>query len=135
MCHVPIDSLTYEKRKLLIESSSTAPMYIVIERYEICKELKAVFYDIQIGIQTGSDVTIHFVKTRYSQLAKLHMELRLSGIDLNGLKPFPPKSWFGNMKKEFLAERCQALQDYLSSLTHVSTLLEERCFLDFAHLG
>jgi hypothetical protein len=135
MCHVPIDSVTYQKRKMLAESSSTAPMYIVIEHDEFCKELKAVFYDIQIGIQTGSDVTIYFVKTRYSQLAKLHIDLQLSGIDLNSLKPFPPKCWFGNMKKEFLSERRQALQDYLTSLTLVSTILEEKCFCDYAQLG
>jgi hypothetical protein len=87
-----------------------------------------VIYDLQIGIQKESDVVIHFLKTRFSQLAQLHKDLHFAGIDVNQIKPFPPKSWFGNLKKDFLSERCQALQAYLSSLTRVSTLLDKKCF-------
>jgi hypothetical protein len=110
-------------------------MYIDIENYEHCSELGVVFYEVQIGVQTGSDVLIHLIKTRFSQLARLHDALCKAGIGANRLNPFPPEYWLWNLNKNFISTRRRALQEYLCSLTRVSTIVNYDCFRRFVQLA
>ena len=51
-------------------------------------------------------------RKRYSDFANLDAELRISNIDL----PLPPKKVFGNLSREFVAERQQGLQVFTSGI-------------------
>ncbi|KAL2735197.1 PX domain-containing protein kinase-like protein isoform X1 [Vespula squamosa] len=50
------------------------------------------------------------VSKRYNDFVQLNAVLSLSGIDL----PLPPKKIIGNMEPDFIAQRQQALQNYLN---------------------
>jgi hypothetical protein len=114
---------------------STPPFYVTIEKYQFDEELKAVVYDCQIGIQEKTDVIIHIVKTRFSQLTKLDKTLRMLEIAPKTLRPFPKKRWLGNTEERFLAERKCALQEYLTSVTQITRILQKPCFRKFAALA
>lgn len=50
------------------------------------------------------------IHRRYSDFVALHEQLKTSNLEL----PLPPKKIFGNMEREFVADRQMALQRYLS---------------------
>nr|AAL28862.1 LD23236p [Drosophila melanogaster] len=52
------------------------------------------------------------VLRRYNDFDRLDKSLRVSGIEL----PLPRKRIFGNMRPEFIAERKQALQEYINAV-------------------
>ncbi|XP_035677977.1 PX domain-containing protein kinase-like protein isoform X2 [Branchiostoma floridae] len=69
------------------------------------------------------------INRRYSDFAALNTALQIGGVDLN----LPPKKIFGNMEREFIAERQQGLQLFLNNITShqlLSLSLIVRKFLD-----
>eukprot|EP00058_Branchiostoma_floridae_P008986 XP_002594474.1 hypothetical protein BRAFLDRAFT_87663 [Branchiostoma floridae] len=69
------------------------------------------------------------INRRYSDFAALNTALQIGGVDLN----LPPKKIFGNMEREFIAERQQGLQVFLNNITShqlLSLSLIVRKFLD-----
>ncbi|CAH1266139.1 PXK [Branchiostoma lanceolatum] len=69
------------------------------------------------------------INRRYSDFAALNTALQMGGVDLN----LPPKKIFGNMEREFIAERQQGLQVFLNNITAhqlLSLSLTVRKFLD-----
>ena len=52
------------------------------------------------------------INRRYSDFVTLHEGLKICGLELG----LPPKKVFGNMEREFIAERQQALQAYLNRI-------------------
>lgn len=69
------------------------------------------------------------IHRRYSDFVALHEQLKTSNLEL----PLPPKKIFGNMEREFVADRQMALQRYLSLiLSHhmLSSSLFCKKFLD-----
>ncbi|XP_019627806.1 PREDICTED: PX domain-containing protein kinase-like protein isoform X1 [Branchiostoma belcheri] len=69
------------------------------------------------------------INRRYSDFAALNTALQMGGLDLN----LPPKKIFGNMEREFIAERQQGLQVFLNNITShqlLSLSLIVRKFLD-----
>ena len=65
-----------------------------------------LFQEYLLRVQRGVVVDNTWTVTRrYNDFANLDTALRLSGYEL----PLPPKKMFGNMEREFIAERQQGL--------------------------
>ncbi|XP_071486643.1 PX domain-containing protein kinase-like protein [Diadema antillarum] len=72
------------------------------------------------------------INRRFSDFVSLHESLKICGMELL----LPPKRVFGNMEREFIAERQQALQAYLNRLLshHIlSSCYVVKRFLDPTH--
>ena len=61
------------------------------------------------------------VAKRYSDFVSLDTSLKIAGIEL----PLPPKKVFGNMEREFIAERQNGLQ-VLSSVFNLNVNVNKR---------
>eukprot|EP00057_Strongylocentrotus_purpuratus_P029067 XP_011683541.1 PREDICTED: PX domain-containing protein kinase-like protein [Strongylocentrotus purpuratus] len=80
--------------------------------------------DYVIRVQRGPNPENSWqINRRYSDFVTLHDGLKVSGMELG----LPPKKVFGNMEREFIAERQQALQGYLNRI--LSHQLLSSCFL------
>ena len=66
------------------------------------------------------------VTKRYSDFVSLDTSLKIAGIEL----PLPPKKVFGNMEREFIAERQNGLQ--VISVFNLNVVVNKRrCTLFF----
>jgi hypothetical protein len=137
---VPIASLARKKLDQLQSSTVIPRMYLFIEKYDFDPAVKAVVYDIEVGIQKGQTVHVTQVKRRYSVLELFDQQIRPLYKDSRFLQPFPPKKAFGNTDQEFLKDRAEKLQKYLTNLVRVggvtSTPAFIRCFeidTDYLH--
>ena len=128
---VTVSSLNQKKKSILHQSATTPPMYITVENHSFNKECSAVVYTIEIGLQFGGEVEIIKCQKRYSELYQLDKEIE--GLFQESIiKPsFPPKKWFGNFDKKFISQRAEKLQNYLTDLCKVNTILKSDQFKSF----
>jgi hypothetical protein len=104
-------------------------MYLFIDKYEYDPTIKAVVYHIEIGIQKAQIVHAHKVQRRYSALQQFDSQIRPLYKDSRFLQPFPPKKFFGNREADFLVERCDKLQKYLTNLVRVAGVVNTPAFM------
>lgn len=131
MSLIPLASLPRKKTEQLCRAAPCNPFYISLERYEYDSTIRAVVYEIEIGIQYKHDVITRKFYTRYSSLQKLDNDIRPHYKQVSHLKDFPPKRYFWNMDPDFLKQRAVDLQEYLASLTRISGILNSNAFLRF----
>lgn len=126
---IPLNQL--DRKKLhQIQSSTVVPrMYLSIEKYNLDPEQNAIIYDIEIGIQKGQSVHVHNVQRRYSILQSFDEQIRPLFKESRFLQPFPPKKMFGNKDKQFLDQRSELLQNYLSNLVRVAGIVNTPAFI------
>lgn len=117
---IPVASLPPKKLQQLQHSTTDPRMYLFIDKFDLDPELNAVVYDIEVGIKKDAIVYVHTVQKRYSQLFEFDSLIRPLYKDNRYLQPFPPKKMFGNKSKEFLEQRAEALQRYLTNLVKVA---------------
>ncbi|CAI9714841.1 domain-containing kinase isoform X1 [Octopus vulgaris] len=87
----------------------TIPLTCVIESAQNVGSHIEYIVRVQRGAVVENNWTI---KKRYSDFVALDAELHMSNIEL----AIPPKKMFGNMEREFVAERQLGLQQYLNSI-------------------
>jgi hypothetical protein len=104
-------------------------MYLHIEQYDMDDTVKAVVYDIEVGIQKGPNVHVTHVKRRYSVLEQFDEQIRPLYKESRFLMPFPPKKTFGNTDPEFLKDRAEKLQKYLTNLVRVGGVTSMPAFI------
>ena len=126
---IPITSLAPKKLAQLQGSTIIPRMYLHIENFDLDATINAVVYNIEIGIQKGQNVHIHTVKKRYSAIQQFDEMIRPLFKESRFLMPFPPKKMFGNKQKEFLDQRAEALQKYLTNLVRVSGIINTPAFI------
>ncbi|XP_067934942.1 PX domain-containing protein kinase-like protein isoform X2 [Watersipora subatra] len=84
----------------------TLPLFATIDASKIV----GGHIEYQIKVQRGQRTEENWtVSRRYTDFAALDNDLKVSGFSLT----FPPKKAFGNMSREFIAERMQKLQVFL----------------------
>ncbi|XP_070559804.1 PX domain-containing protein kinase-like protein isoform X2 [Ptychodera flava] len=100
----------FEKKKATkLMLDDTVPLTAVIEAAQNME----THIDYVIRVQRGpATENCWQINRRYSDFSTLHDNLKISGIPL----PLPPKKVFGNMEREFVAERQRALQQYLNTI-------------------
>ncbi|KAK3103603.1 hypothetical protein FSP39_020466 [Pinctada imbricata] len=100
----------FEKKKSdKVTLDDTIPLTCVIDAAEKRDDHMAYFLKVQRGVIPE----LSWLETkRYSDFATLDTELRIAGIEL----PLPPKKVFGNLSREFVAERQQGLQVYVNAV-------------------
>lgn len=129
---IPISQLSENKAASLQSSTIIPRMYIHIENYDLDPTVNAVVYNIEIGIQKGNNVHTHMVRKRYSAIQQFDDTVRPLFKESRFLLPFPPKKMFGNKNREFLNQRAEALQKYLTNLVRVAGIITTpgfiRCF-------
>jgi hypothetical protein len=130
MFRIPVTSLPLKKRQMLAESRSRPPMYISIEDYHYDNSIGATVYTIQIGIQHGPDVSVHTINSRFAEISKFNDTLAQEKADVR-TNEFPKKKWFGNTKPEFVKQRSEDLENYLSGLTGIPGIIGKKNFRDF----
>ncbi|XP_064632379.1 PX domain-containing protein kinase-like protein isoform X2 [Lineus longissimus] len=117
----------FEKRKSIkLSLDDTVPLQCMIELAQNVKDHTEYVIRVQRGPLSENNWT---VTKRYSDFVALDAILRVSGIDL----PLPPKKVFGNMEREFIAERKTGLQVYLNTLVSnpfLAPTVEVKKFLD-----
>ncbi|EAY10074.1 PX domain containing protein [Trichomonas vaginalis G3] len=128
---VPIIKLPQKKAAQLNLAISIPPMYLSVEKFEFDPQFKAVFYNIEVGIQKDSMVCVHTISKRYSALQEFDSQIRPKFSESRYLHPFPPKKLFGNTENEFLEKRSEELQNYLGNLVRVAGLCETQVFRRF----
>lgn len=94
-------------RKVLLDD--TESLTCVIENYHNINGHTEYVIRVQRG--PFRDKSWHIYK-RYNDFLSLYSSLQSSGLSL----PFPPKKLIGNMDREFISERQQALQKYLNAV-------------------
>ncbi|XP_041460484.1 PX domain-containing protein kinase-like protein isoform X2 [Lytechinus variegatus] len=111
----------FEKKKFSkLTLDDTTPLTCTIEAAQNLES----HTDYVIRVQRGPNPENSWqINRRYSDFVTLHDGLKVSGMELG----LPPKKVFGNMEREFIAERQQALQAYLNRLLSHQLLLS--CFL------
>ena len=124
-----ISSLSQKKISQLRSSTIVPHMYIHIEKYDLDPSVNAVLYEIEVGIQKKDTVLIKKIFKRYSDLKQFDDQIRPLFNDNRFLKLFPPKKFFGNKSKEFLDQRAEQLQDYLTNLVRVAGMNNTPPFL------
>ncbi|XP_071816686.1 PX domain-containing protein kinase-like protein isoform X2 [Apostichopus japonicus] len=116
----------FEKKKSVLALDDTVPLQCTIEAAQNVE----THIDYVIRVQRGPDPEKNWqIHRRYSDFVALHEQLKTSNLEL----PLPPKKIFGNMEREFVADRQMALQRYLSLiLSHhmLSSSLFFKKFLD-----
>ena len=117
---VPVASLSQKKLSQLQSSTVDPRMYLYIEKFDLDPAINAVVYDIEVGIQKDNNVHIHKIQKRYSTLLEFDQQIRPLYKTNRFLQQFPPKKLFGNKDKEFLDERADMLQKYLTNLVKVA---------------
>ena len=128
---VTLSSLNQKKKSILHQSATTPPMYITVEEHSFNKELNAVIYTIEIGLQFDGEVEIIKCQKRYSELFQLDKDIK-EIFKGSIIKPsFPPKKWFGNFDKKFITQRSEKLQNYLADLCKVNTIFTSDQFKSF----
>ncbi|XP_072027305.1 PX domain-containing protein kinase-like protein isoform X2 [Amphiura filiformis] len=97
----------FEKRKSMkVDLDDTIPLTCAIEAAQNVQ----THIDYVIRVQRGPVPENSWqINRRYSDFDSLNDQLKVCGMDL----PLPPKKVFGNMDREFIAERQQALHKYL----------------------
>jgi hypothetical protein len=126
---VPVASLARKKMEQLQSSTVIPRMYLFIEKYDMDEAAKAVFYDIEVGIQRGSNVHVTHVRRRYSTLEQFDEQIRPLYKESRFLMAFPPKKTFGNTDPEFLKDRADKLQKYLTNLVRVGGVTSMPAFM------
>jgi len=104
----------------------TTPLTCTIESAQSLKDYTEYVIRVQRGLLSENTWT---VTRRYSDFVALDGVLKPSGIDLH----LPPKKVFGNMNREFIAERQLALQSYLNRILeqpYLACHLSVKRFLD-----
>ncbi|XP_038054401.1 PX domain-containing protein kinase-like protein isoform X1 [Patiria miniata] len=115
---------TKSSGKVLLDD--TTPLQCVIEAAQNVETHIDYVMKVQRGIAAEKTWQIN---RRYSDFVALHEFLKITNLEL----PLPPKKVFGNMDREFIAERQQSLQQYLSLiLSHhlLATSFIVKRFLD-----
>nr|XP_006822730.1 PREDICTED: PX domain-containing protein kinase-like protein-like [Saccoglossus kowalevskii] len=119
-------ALFEKKKSTKLMLDDTVPLTAVIEAAQNVETHIDYVIRVQRGPVPENCWQIH---RRYSDFVTLHDNLKQSGIML----PLPPKKVFGNMEREFVAERQKALQQYLNILLSyqiLSNSLHVKQFLD-----
>ncbi|KAL5013246.1 hypothetical protein ScPMuIL_007516 [Solemya velum] len=107
----------------------TVPLTCVVEAAQ--KIADHIEYTIRVQRGPISDNFWHINK-RYSDFVALDTELKICGIEL----PLPPKKVFGNLSREFVAERQTGLQQYINTVLSYPLLtasLTVKKFLDLSN--
>lgn len=116
----------FEKKKTALPLDDTVPLQCTIEAAQNVE----THIDYVIRVQRGPNPEKNWqIHRRYSDFVALHEQLKSSNLEL----PLPPKKIFGNMEREFVADRQMALQRYLNLiLSHhmLSSSLIFKRFLD-----
>ncbi|OHT05660.1 PX domain containing protein [Tritrichomonas foetus] len=126
---VPITSLAPKKLAQLQGSTVIPRMYLFIENFDLDPTINAVVYTIEIGIQKGQNVHVHTVRKRYSALQQFDEMIRPLFRESRFLQEFPPKKLFGNKNKDFLDQRADSLQKYLTNLVRVAGIINTPAFI------
>ncbi|KAL8597509.1 hypothetical protein ACOMHN_047736 [Nucella lapillus] len=101
----------FEKKQLSkVTLDDTVPLTAFIEAAQ--KQDDHVEYVMKVQRGPLKDNSWQIVR-RYSDFSNLDTQLRLSQIDL----PLPPKKVFGNFDRDFIAERQNGLQSFLTVVT------------------
>jgi hypothetical protein len=106
-------------------------MYISIEGYKMNEEVKAIYYNIELGFQFGDETEIIKCSKRYSELYQLDQLIRPIYKNELNQPTFPPKKIFNNTSKSFLDTRSDGLQKYLGTLSQYQSILRSAVFKDF----
>jgi len=126
---VSLTSLSQKKISQLRSSTIVPHMYLYIEKYDLDPLISVVVYEIEVGIQKKDTVHIKKIKKRYSELRDFDEQIRPLYRENRFLKPFPPKKLWGNKRKEFLDQRAEQLQDYLTNLVRVAGMNSTPSFI------
>ncbi|KAK2185815.1 hypothetical protein NP493_222g05007 [Ridgeia piscesae] len=109
-----------------ITLDDTVPLTCIIERAFNVRD----HTEYTLRVQRGPVPEHHWtLQKRFSDFTTLDAHLSISGVEL----PLPPKKVFGNMDREFIAERQQGLQEYMNTIlkTHLlANNLHVKRFLD-----
>jgi hypothetical protein len=135
MTRLPVTSMPRAKLGYLTQAMCSPQMYLSLEGNRYDSTQKATVYEIEIGVLSGADVSVHRKFMRFSSLEKLNASIQPF---LRGCKrdiQFPPKRYFGNLSQAFVSERSNQLQQYLLELTRIPDISEQFAFVSFFDLG
>jgi hypothetical protein len=128
MTRLPVDSIARSKLAILQSSACRPKLYLSVEGTLYDPDLRATLYEIEIGVLSESEVSVHRRFVRFSGLELLDRAIRQLGDNAKYLMPFPPKKYFGNLSERFVSERTMQLQRYFHALPKIPDLLCQMAF-------
>ncbi|OHT00429.1 PX domain containing protein [Tritrichomonas foetus] len=131
MNKIPIALLPINKGALLEKCRCKPAFYISIENSYLEKNEKVVFYDIEVGIQFGTDILLKKITRRYSQMDRFNRLIKKSIPRNTRIEKIPPKKWFGNRTPDFIRQRTKGLQTYFAGLADIPQIVSLECFQVF----
>jgi hypothetical protein len=128
MARLPVGSIARSKQAILQTSACRPQLYLSVEGSRYDPDLRATLYEIELGVLSGSEVSVYRRFVRFSGLELLDRGMRKLGSNARYLMPFPPKKYFGNLSEQFVSERAMQLQAYLQALPKIPDLLWQIAF-------
>lgn len=129
------DDMSSVKKSQLHTSVGTYPFYLNIESFFIDKETQITYYVVQFGVQIDSEIVVKNKHLRYSELYRLHKEIEKLIPNNTNFPDFPKKKIFGNKKINFLKQRMNELNQYISCLTQIPNIMENHTFRKTFSIG
>ena len=123
--------LSSSKQAQLRECCGYPRFYIVVEGWAFANNGGSVSYTVEIGLELEGRVMVFSREARYSDLLRLHESLKHDKVLERQLQKFPQKKVLGNLDVQFIRERCQSLQRYVSKLSHVNDMTKNKEFEKF----
>lgn len=114
------------KEKQLQNCKSQSKIAIVIQNYADDPVAKATFYNTQCTrIDANGQEQVTENRYRYSQLLEFNEQLMHDYGAIRILRLFPPKKWVGNRQGDFVQQRMEAIQAWMTELVEDEELCDD----------
>ena len=114
------------KDKQLQNCKSKSKIAIVILNYADDPVAKATFYNTQCTrVDASGQEHVTENRYRYSQLLEFNEQLMHDYGAIRLLRLFPPKKWVGNRQGDFVQQRMEAIQAWMTELVEDEELCDD----------
>ncbi|KAK8810525.1 hypothetical protein WA158_007100 [Blastocystis sp. Blastoise] len=119
-----------EKLSDYLRQTTIGYVRVTVTDFSICQYKKQHFASYKVIIER--DGVIWYIWRRYSDFYNLHCHL-VKEFNF-ALPPFPSKTFFKRLDKDFLFTRMKLLNDYIYQVCHVSVIMKDPVFGQFIQL-
>ena len=134
-----LDSATVDaiKERQLSQCPVENKIALVITGHQEDAAAKATFYNFRCYLfdSNGTEQKCSEERYRYSQLLDFNEKLIHDYGAIRLLRLFPPKKWIGNKEGDFVTQRREAIQNWLTEICQDEELAQEPQVLKYFKLA
>lgn len=120
------------REKQLANCKSQSKIALVITNFADDPATKATFYTTQCTrVDENGQEHIEENKYRYSQLLEFNEVLIQNYGAIRLLRVFPPKKWVGNREGNFVQQRMEKIQEWMTELVEDEEICDDQKLREF----